>query len=142
MEGTLKEINMTTGDTTEQKNQPMLEMKFDTLHADGLVIKKVIKSRNGLISIEMIPNESVNFKNLSVKITNAEMAEPYLPKNGNIGLKNVKLLAHNVTTDSSDLPKLNVNFNSNSEVEMEPKNEQGLIQTKALLEQILNTIKP
>ncbi|MEH7096257.1 hypothetical protein [Neobacillus vireti] len=133
---------MTTGDTTEKKNQPMLEMKFDNLHADGLVIKKVMKTKNGLISIDMIPNESVNFKNLSVKITNADLAEPYLPKNGNIGLKNVKLLAHNVTTDSSALPKLNVSFSSNGVVEMEPKNEQELIQTKDLLEQILNTLNP
>jgi hypothetical protein len=75
-------------------------------------------------------------------INNAELAEPYQPKNGNIGLKNFKLLTHNVTTDSSNSPRLNVNFSSNGRVEMEPKNEQELIQTKAVLEQILNTIKP
>ncbi|WP_066065998.1 hypothetical protein [Neobacillus soli] len=131
-----------SGDTAEQKDRPMLELKFQNLSADGLMIKKLVKTSKGVITIDMSPEDAVFFNTLSLNVTNAGFGNSYLPTNGNIGLKDVKLLAHRVTSDSSSIPKFNLRFVEGGQVEMEPKSEEELLQLKAGLEQLLKISQP
>jgi hypothetical protein len=137
MEGTMQSLTLTTGDTTLVKNAPMLDMKFEDASVKGLIIKKLVQTPDGIVTTNMTSQDTVLFKNLELKVTNATFEGTYIPERGNIGFKNVKLLAHNVTTDSSDLPKFNLNFTSGGQIEMEPKSEAELIQMKTSLEQLL-----
>lgn len=141
MEGTMKNPVMITGDTSEQKDRPMLELKFDNLTAKNLIIKKLVETPKGLITIEITHKDSALFNHLSLHITNAEFSEHYLPSAGNIGLKNVKLLAHQVTADNLSLPQFNLSFNEGGKVEMEPKSEEELLYMKAVLEKLINSIQ-
>jgi hypothetical protein len=141
MEGIMQDPAMITGDTSEQKDRPMLELKFQNLSADGLTIKKLVNTPKGIVTIDMTPKDTVLFNNISLNITNAVFSGNYLPINGNIGLKNVKLLAHRVTTDSSSLPQFNLSFDEGGQTEMDPKSEIELIHMKAVLEQLLQINK-
>lgn len=137
MEGTLHPPEMIVGDTTEQKDLPMLELTFENLSADGLIIKKLVNTPNGMITLDMTSKDSVLFNNLTLKVTNAVFGGNYFPSKGNIGLKNVKLLTHSVTTDSSNLPQFNLTFNEGGQVEMEPKSKEELVYMKAVLEKLI-----
>jgi hypothetical protein len=139
MEGTMQEPTITAGDTTEQKNQPMLELKFENLSAEGLTIKKLIKSPKGIETIEMSPEDKVLFSNLSLKVTNAQFSENYLPTTGNFGIKNIKLLAHSVTANHSILPQFKLSLNEGGQVEMESKSEEELLQMKTYLQQLISS---
>jgi hypothetical protein len=139
MEGTMKDPVMITGDTAEQKDRPMLELNFDNLTVEGLSIKKLVQSQKGIITLDMSPKETVLFSNLSLHVTNAKFTDNYLPANGNIGLKNIKLLAHHVSANNSNLPQFNLSFNDGGQVEMEPKSEEDLLQMKTSLENLLNS---
>lgn len=141
MEGVMQDPTMIVGDTIEQRDRPMLALTFNNLSADGLIIKKLVKTPKGIVTIDMAPKGEVLFNNLKLIVTNAVYSENYIPANGNIGLKNVKLLAHRVTTDSSSLPQFNLIINEGGQVEMEPKSEEELIQMQALLKKLL-TINP
>ncbi|WHY87852.1 hypothetical protein QNH39_08480 [Neobacillus novalis] len=141
MEGTMKNPVMITGDTAEQKDRPMLELKFDNLSAKNLIIKKLVETPNDLITIEISHKDSALFNHLSLHVTNAEFSEHYLPSAGNIGLKNVKLLAHQVTADNLNLPQFNLSFNEGGKVEMEPKSEKELLYMKAVLEKLINSVQ-
>lgn len=137
MEGTMAAPFMIVGNTSEQKDRVMLGLKFENLSADGLMIKKLVKTPNGIVTIDMTPKETVHFDNLNLSVTNAVFAEKYHPASGNIGLKNVKLLAHHVTTDNSNLPQFKLSINQGGQVELEPKSEAELIEIKALLDGLL-----
>ncbi|ETI66033.1 hypothetical protein [Neobacillus vireti] len=139
MEGTMKNPVMITGDTAEQKDRPMLELMFDNLSAKDLIIKKLVETPKGLITIEITHKDSALFNNLSLHVTNAEFSEHYLPSAGNIGLKNVKLLTHRVTADNLSLPQFNLILNEGGKVEMEPKSEEELLYMKAVLEKLINS---
>jgi hypothetical protein len=139
MEGTMQEATMTTGDTAEHQHQPMLELTFEDLSADGLIIKKVVKSPKGIVTIDMSPEDKVLFNTLSLQVTNAQFSESYLPTTGNIGLKNIKLLAHHVTANHSNLPQFKLRFNDGGQVEMESKSEEELLQMKAYLQQLISS---
>ncbi|MFJ7728812.1 hypothetical protein ACIQXV_22135 [Neobacillus sp. NPDC097160] len=117
----------------------MLELKFENASVKGLMIKKLVKTPNGIMTNIITSGDTVLFKNLSLYVTNPGEIETYTPANGNIGLKNVKLLAHAVTSDSSILPKYNLSFENGGENELEPKSEQELIQINAYLENLLKS---
>src|SRR4051812_3192178 len=51
MEGTMEDPVMITDDTADQKDRPMLELKFVNLSAKGLIIKKLVKSPKGIVTI-------------------------------------------------------------------------------------------
>lgn len=138
LEGTLQNPVMTVGNTAVEKNRSMLELKFDNLSSEDLVIRKIIKTSKGLVTTTMTSKEKIIFQNLTLSVTNAEFSEPFDPEIGNIGLKNVKLLAHNVKTDSSQLPQFQLIFNEGGQVELEPKSEAELLQMKAGLEQLIS----
>ncbi|MDN3015004.1 hypothetical protein PH210_02150 [Paenibacillus sp. BSR1-1] len=142
MDGTMSGPSMIAGDTSQQKDLPMLELNFKDLTAEGLTIKKLVKTPNGIVTLNMTPNETVHFDNLSLNVTNAEFTENYLPDNGNIGLKNVKLLAHKITTGNSNLPQFKLSFNEGGQVELEPEAEAKLIQLKTVLEGLLSLRQP
>ncbi|MEH7076152.1 hypothetical protein [Neobacillus drentensis] len=138
MEGSMEEPVMVTGDTAEQKDRPMLELNFSQLKAEGLSIKKLVQSPKGIVTIDMSPKETVLFNNLALQVTNAEFTENYLPADGNIGLKNIKLLAHHVSANNSNLPQFSLNINEGGQVEMEPKSEEELLQMKAFLKSLIS----
>ncbi|MGG3469905.1 hypothetical protein ABES02_20765 [Neobacillus pocheonensis] len=142
MEGTMMAPSMIVGDTTEQKDRPMLGLKFENLSVDGLMIKKLVKTPNGIVTIGMTPKETVHFDNLNLSVTNAVFTESYPPANGNIGLKDVKLLAHNVSTDNSNLPQFKLSINQGGQVELDPKSEAELIEMKLFLDGLLTLKQP
>ena len=139
IEGTLEEPVIITEDTAAQKARPMLKLKFENLSAEGLRIKKLVQSPKGIVTIDMNPKETVIFNNLTLHVTNTEFAEHYLPVSGNIGFKKIKLLAHRVTANNSNLPQFQLGFNEGGEVELEPKSEDELIQMKTNLKYLLNS---
>ncbi|MBV7503988.1 hypothetical protein KW850_01740 [Bacillus sp. sid0103] len=139
MEGTMEDPVIITGDTAEQKDRPMLELKFENLSAEGLSIKKLVQSPKGIVTIDMSPKDTVLFNSLSLQVTTAEFSEHYLPATGNIGFKNIKLLAHRVTANHSSLPQFHLKFNEGGEVELEPKSEEELIQMKTTLKYFLSS---
>ncbi|MGJ7910427.1 hypothetical protein [Neobacillus sp. LXY-1] len=141
MEGSITGLAMTTGETPYAKDVPMLEMKFDSAAVLGLTIKKLVQSPKGLITTNITSKDTVLFKNLTLKVTNAQFGQYYLPKKGNIGLKKVKLLAHDVSAVDSNLPLFHMDFQSGGEIELQPKSEQELIQLKGSLEQLLSSIQ-
>ncbi len=139
LEGTFKGANLINGETGDQPSRPMLELKFEQTTVKGFKIKKLIKTPNGIVTSIFSSGDTVLLNNLSLSVTNPGEIMTYTPVNGNIGLKNVKLLAHLVTSDYSILPKLNVSFVEGGEVELDSMNVTELIEEKAKLEDILKS---
>ncbi|MCL6571375.1 MAG: hypothetical protein K6T88_06765 [Bacillus sp. (in: Bacteria)] len=119
---------MTIRDTTLQKESPILELKFKQLSIEGLLIKKIIYHTEGIVTIDITPKDAVSFDNVSLNVTNSFLSENYHLANGNIGLKNVKLMVHSVTTESSFLRKFNLSYDDGGQVEPYPKSEQEPLQ--------------
>ncbi len=137
MEGDIQELDLINGETLDQKERPMLEMNFAVVSAEGLSIKKLVQTKEGTITTEITAKKNVLFKKLKLKVTNATFSGTYVPEQGVLGLKNVKLLVHNITTESSNLPQFNLEFKAGGEVELKPKSKQELIQIKSLLESLV-----
>ncbi|EKN68765.1 hypothetical protein BABA_11951 [Neobacillus bataviensis LMG 21833] len=137
LEGTIKGTNLINGETADQPSRPMLELKFEHTTVKGLKIKKLVKTPNGIVTNIISSGDTVLFNNLSLSVTNPGEFETYTPASGNIGLKNVKLLAHLVTSDHSILPKFNLSFEEGGKVELEPMNETVLKMVKSNIETIL-----
>jgi hypothetical protein len=137
MEGTIKSLSIVTGDTSALHDQPMLELKFENLAADGLIIKKIMNTPKGIVTINMSSKATALFNNMKVDTSNAVFSEIYKPETGNIGFKNVKLLAHQVTTDNNSLPQFQFSFDDQREPQLEPKSEEGLMQMMTYLEGLL-----
>lgn len=141
MEGTLQEPELVVGDTTGEKDRAMLELVFDQINSDDLVIKKLVATPKGIITLQMTAKNDIQFKNLKLKVTNAIFQEHYVPANGNIGLKDVKLLVHSVTTDNSSLPQFNLSYHEMGQVEIEPKSKEELLYMKTVLDNLMS-VKP
>lgn len=139
LEGTIKGANLINGETADRPSRPMLELKFEHTTVKGLKIKKLVKTPNGIVTNIISSGDTVLFNNLSLSVTNPGDIETYTPANGNIGLKNVKLLAHLVTSDRSILPKFNLSFEEGGKVELEPMNETELNLVKSNIETILKS---
>jgi hypothetical protein len=137
MEGTMTSPSIALGDTLDQKSMPMLEMNFENLASDGLIIKKIISTPNGEAIINMSSQDTAHFSNLKLLTTNAEFSESYKPTNGNIGFKNIKILAHFVSANDNSLPKFQLSFDDRIDSQLTPKSESELIQMKALLDSLI-----
>ena len=138
MEGTIQGLELVTGETINETDRPMLEMNFVNLKAEGLKIKKLVQIGGSTLTTNIGSEGNVQFKSLKVKVTNATFDnDTYKPENGNIGLKNVKLLAHSITTGEAALPQFQLTFNQGGNVELEPKSEQELKEMEALLKNLL-----
>ncbi len=142
MEGTMKSLDLVTGESVDQKDRPMLEMKFENATVQDLKIRKLVQTPKGLVTTSVKSSGPIFFKTLNVKFSNAEnFQEVYLTDQGNLGLKGVNLLAHSITTDSTNLPQFEVVFNDGGDIEMMPKSEQELIELKAGLEQLIKSLE-
>lgn len=137
MEGAMQSPSVVTDNTTVQKDQPMLELNFDSLSADGLTIKKIMKTPEGTVSITISSKDPALFTNLKVKASNAEFSSVYKPEKENIGFNNIKILAHSVTTEKSSFPQFSFSFNDQSASQLQPKTEEELGQMKALLDRLI-----
>jgi hypothetical protein len=138
LEGTIQEPKLVVGNTTDEKERSMLELTIENVKSEDLIIKKLVKTPQGFITLQMTSKDTILLKNLNIKVTNAEFSEHYIPITGNIGLKQVKLLAHSITTDSSTLPQFNLDFHGNGQVEMEPKSKEELNVIKAVLDKLIS----
>jgi hypothetical protein len=138
MEGTLQNPVMIVGNTTVEEKKSMLELHFTNLSSQDLVIKKIVNTPSGIVTTSITSKEKINLDNVDVSVTNAEFSESYIPENGNIGFKNVKLLAHDIKTDHSSLPNFILEFYEGGQMELVPKSEDELLQLKAGLEQLLS----
>lgn len=137
IEGTSKGISLSKGETLTERDRPMLELKLENVTAKDLKIKKLFQTQNGMTTTVITSNDSVFIKNLTLTVTNADFTGTFLPEHGNIGLNNVKLLAHLVTTNDLSMSNFSLSFIEGGTVEMEPKSEQELLHIKAVLESSL-----
>jgi hypothetical protein len=139
MEGTIQGTELVTGDTADQQGRPMLELRFGDISAQGMVIKKIVNTPNGIVTINMTSKDTAVFNNVKIKVTNAVFSKNYKPESGNIGFEDVKLLAHMITSDSTSLPQFDLSFNEGSQLQLDSLNAEGLIQLKASLESLLGS---
>ena len=136
MEGTPLGMLLAVGETTDEKARPMLELKFADSSVNGLKIKKLVKTQNGIVTTKIISNEMVHFQTLTLKVSNAEFKDIYVPELGKIGFHDIKLLAHNVETNAANLPQFVLEFETGDTLELQPKNEQELQTIKNTLENL------
>ncbi|WP_027407646.1 hypothetical protein [Anoxybacteroides tepidamans] len=128
LEGTMSALSIATGDTAEKKNIPMLLFRFDNATAEGLTIRKIIETPAGMVTVHMSSSDPAVFRDLVLKASNAQIGEIYKPKNGNIGFKNLKVLAHYVAANNASLPQLQAYFENGGKTEMQPSTEGELKQ--------------
>ncbi|WP_042457014.1 hypothetical protein [Neobacillus dielmonensis] len=140
MEGTPLGILPTLGETANQKAQPMLEFKFANCSVQGLTIKKLVKTQNGIVMTKITSKDTVQFKTLSLKVSNAEFKQIYAPELGKIGFRDIKLLAHDVNSSHATLPQFALEFETDTNLELQPKNEQELQTMKSTLENLIQTL--
>jgi len=141
MEGTIQSLGLATGDTVLSQNVPMLDMKFTEASTKGLVIKKIVQTPNGTVTTNISSQDTALFKNLEVKVTNAEFEGIYVSDKGKIGFKHIKLLAHYVTSTNADLSKFALHFTNGGQLKMQSQNEEELLQIETKLKQFLNISK-
>ncbi|WP_462413357.1 hypothetical protein [Neobacillus sp. Marseille-QA0830] len=140
MEGISQGLFLTAGETADQKARTMLEFKFADCSVQGLTIKKLVRTQNGIVTTKITSKDAVLFKTLSLKVTNAEFKEIYSPTLGKIGFHDIKLLAHDVQTNDADLPQFGLEFQTEGSLELQPKNEQELQTMKSTLENLIQSL--
>ncbi|MBS4174546.1 hypothetical protein [Bacillus sp. FJAT-49736] len=107
VEGILGLPGIVSGETTSNQNKLMLRLSFIKATIYGLTITKVINTSSGPMTIQFKSTGPVELKNMAVDVTKIEFGGIYLPNNiGEIGMKNVRLVAHKQTAENADLPDL------------------------------------
>ncbi|ANB59855.1 hypothetical protein [Anoxybacteroides amylolyticum] len=138
LEGTLKSVSLGTGDTAEQPNTPILSLSLEQIVANGLTIRKIVRTPSGNITVRMTSSDVATFRQLTVQLSNAQFSEVYQPTDGKIGFKQLKMLAHRIVSDDVKLPQLLITLESGGEAEITPANEEALAQMKKTLETLIN----
>ncbi len=94
-------------ETTTQKNKLMLRLTFQKATIYGLTITKELNTPNGPVTIQFKSTGPVELSNMAVDVTKVEFGGIYLPNQlGELGMKNVRLVAHKQTADDAILPAL------------------------------------
>lgn len=107
VEGVMGIPGIMNGETTTQKNKLMLRLTFSKATIYGLTITKVLNTPNGPVTIQFKSTGPVELTNMAVDVTKIEFSGIYLPnKLGELGMKNVRLVAHKQTADEAILPAL------------------------------------
>lgn len=107
VEGVMGIPGIINGETSTQKNKLMLRLTFSKATIYGLTITKVLNTPNGPVTIHFKSTGPVELTNMAVDVTKIEFGGIYLPnKLGELGMKNVLLVAHKQTANEAILPAL------------------------------------
>ena len=134
VEGVLSLPSLQDGETPSKKHQLMLRLTYKSVDIYGLTIYKTYTTSDKLLTVKMTSNDSVHIENMAVDVTHLEFGSLYISKNGQLGLKDVVLVAHHQTGDDMSLPGLTVSFTDEMPGEYPTDSE-------AMLNEQLSTLK-
>ena len=126
VEGVMGVPELVNGETSTSQNKLMLRVNYTHARIIGLKLTKVLNTPSGPVTIQMKANEPVELNQMSVDATKLEFGGIYVPKIGEIGMKNVRLVAHKQTAGTADLKGLNVSFVSNAAVDTKSVSDDAL----------------
>ncbi|AEP01137.1 hypothetical protein Bcoa_1950 [Heyndrickxia coagulans 36D1] len=111
VEGVMLPPGITAGDTATKQNQVMLRLQYADVTIYGLKITKVLQTPGGPVTIHMNAPGPIQLKNMKADATKVDFGSIYVPeKAGQIGMKNVRLVAHQQLADNADLPGLDLSM--------------------------------
>lgn len=111
VEGVMLPPEITAGDTAIKQNQVMLRLQYADVTIYGLKITKVLQTPEGPVTIHMNAPGPIQLKNMKDDATKVDFGSIYVPeKAGQIGMKNVRLVAHQQLADNADLPGLDLSM--------------------------------
>ncbi|MED1203349.1 hypothetical protein [Heyndrickxia acidicola] len=126
VEGVMGIPELVSGETSSSSNQLMLRIHYTHARIIGLKLTKVLNTPSGPVTIQMKASQPVELNQMSVDATKLEFGGIYVPKVGEIGMKNVRLVAHKQTADTADLNGLNVSFVSNASADTTADSDDAL----------------
>jgi hypothetical protein len=110
VEGVMGVPEIINGETSTSQNKLMLRVNYTHARIIGLKLTKVLNTPSGPVTIQMKASGPVELNRMSVDTTKLEFGGIYVPKIGEIGMKDVRLVAHKQTAGTADLKGLNVSF--------------------------------
>lgn len=111
VEGVMLPPGIVTGNTATKQNQVMLRLQYADVTIYGLKITKVLQTPEGPVTIHMNAPGPIQLKNMKADATKVDFGSIYVPeKAGQIGMKNVRLVAHQQLADNADLPGLDLSM--------------------------------
>lgn len=126
VEGVMGVPELVSGETSSSSNQLMLRIHYTHARIIGLKLTKVLNTPSGPVTIQMKASQPVELNQMSVDATKLEFGGIYVPKIGEIGMKDVRLVAHKQTADTADLNGLNVSFVSNASADTTADSDDAL----------------
>jgi hypothetical protein len=107
VEGVLGLPGIIAGESSNQNNKIMLHLNFSKATIYGMKLTKVVNTVKGPLTIQFKSTGPVELQNMSVDVTKIQFGGIYLPnKLGEIGMRDVRLVAHKQTADKAFLPAL------------------------------------
>ncbi len=139
VEGAMLPPGITAGDTATKQNQVMLRLQYADVTIYGLKITKVLQTPEGPVTIHMNAPGPIQLKNMRVDATKVNFGGIYVPeKAGQIGMKNVRLVAHQQLADNADLPGLNLSMETGAaDIDTSGSDEETLRKQADQLTQLL-----
>lgn len=139
VEGVMLPPGITAGNTATKQNQVMLRLQYADVTIYGLKITKVLQTPGGPVTIHMNAPGPIQLKNMRVDATKVDFGSIYVPeKAGQIGMKNVRLVAHQQLADNADLPGLNLSMETGAaDIDTSGSDEETLRKQADQLTQLL-----
>ncbi|NMH83017.1 hypothetical protein HH307_01685 [Bacillus coagulans] len=139
VEGAMLPPGITAGDTATKQNQVMLRLQYADVTIYGLKITKVLQTPEGPVTIHMNAPGPIQLKNMRVDATKVNFGGIYVPEKARqIGMKNVRLVAHQQLADNADLPGLNLSMETGAaDIDTSGSDEETLRKQADQLTQLL-----
>jgi|GEM_PF-1450389 len=141
VEGLMLAPAIVTGDTMTKQNQVMLRLQYSDATIYGLKITKVLQTSEGPVTVHMNAAGPIHLKNMKVDVTKAEFSGIYAPdKLDGIGMKDVRLVAHQQLAGIADLPNLDVTMeNGAANIDTSSSDEETLRKIADQLTELLKS---
>ncbi|MFB7304733.1 hypothetical protein [Heyndrickxia sporothermodurans] len=110
VEGVISLPSIVTGETSHSPKKVMLRLCFAKSTIYGMKLSKV----NNGITMQMTSSGPDELSMMCADVTKLSFDEIYITRVGEIGLKNVRLVAHKQTANLASLPNLDVRFVQNN----------------------------
>ncbi|MBL5767262.1 hypothetical protein MXL46_08675 [Heyndrickxia sporothermodurans] len=110
VEGVISLPSIVTGETSHSPKKVMLRLCFAKSTIYGMRLTKI----NAGITMQMTSNGPDELSKMCADVTKLTFDEIYIPRVGEVGLKNIRLVAHKQTADLASLPNLDVRFAQNN----------------------------
>lgn len=139
VEGVMLPPGIVTGNTATKQNQVMLRLQYADVTIYGLKITKVLQTPEGPVTIHMNAPGPIQLKNMKDDATKVDFGSIYVPeKAGQIGMKNVRLVAHQQLADNADLPGLDLSMETGAaNIDTSSSDEETLRKQADQLTQLL-----